>query len=165
MDGSAPYEEDVFAWSQHQAAALRRLAASGARLPNDLDLAHVAEEIEDLGLSELNRVLSHLEEMLIHLIKAASSPGAPSLRHWLGEIDGHQRHATRHFTPAMRQRVDLERIWRRARRAAARDLARFGEAMAAVPEACPYALDELLDEEAGAEALLAVLQPGDRPGS
>lgn len=163
MDGSALYEEDVFAWSQHQAAALRRLAASGAALPNDLDLVHVAEEIEDLGISELNRVLGHLEGMLIHLVKAASSPGVDAVRHWLVEIDQHRRDATRHFTNAMRQRIDLERAWKRSRRAAATDLARFGETVAPLPDACPFALDELLDEEMAAEALLARLRPPEPP--
>lgn len=163
MDGSALYEEDVFAWSQHQAAALRRLAASGAALPNDLDLVHVAEEIEDLGISELNRVLGHLEGMLIHLVKAASSPGVEALRHWLVEIDEHQANAQRHVTNAMRQRIDLEKTWKRARRRAEMALSRFGETVAPLPDACPFALDELLDEEMAAEALLARLRPPEAP--
>jgi hypothetical protein len=158
MDQSALYEEDVFAWSQHQAAVLRRLAESGAALPNDLDLEHVAEEIEDLGISELNRVLGHLEGMLIHLVKAASSPSVDAVRHWLVEIDQHRRDATRHFTNAMRQRIDLARTWTRARRAATTDLARFGEPVAPLPDSCPFTLDELLDEDNAAEALLARLR-------
>ena len=48
MDDQVTYEEDFCGWSQRQAAALRRLA--GKRdLPNDLDLDHVAEEIEDVA--------------------------------------------------------------------------------------------------------------------
>ena len=44
------YETDFYAWTQAQAKELRRLA----RLrPNAaLDLAHIAEEIRDLGKSE-----------------------------------------------------------------------------------------------------------------
>jgi uncharacterized protein DUF29 len=49
MDQTTLYEEDIYAWSQHQARVLRGLAGSGLRLPNDLDLEHVAEEIEDVG--------------------------------------------------------------------------------------------------------------------
>ena len=37
------YERDVYAWSKEQAALLR------ARRFADLDLEHVAEEIEDVG--------------------------------------------------------------------------------------------------------------------
>jgi hypothetical protein len=66
MDLPASYEEDFYAWSQHQAAILRRLAA-GARagLPNDLDLENVAEEIEGVGRSELAAVRSQLSVMLV----------------------------------------------------------------------------------------------------
>ena len=49
MDQAALYEKDIYAWSQHQAAVLRRMAANPAALPNDLDLEHVAEEIEEVG--------------------------------------------------------------------------------------------------------------------
>ena len=49
MDQTALYEEDIYAWSQHQARVLRGLAGSGLRLPDDLDLEHVAEEIEEVG--------------------------------------------------------------------------------------------------------------------
>ncbi len=49
MDQAALYDEDIRAWSQHQAAVLRRMAANPAALPDDLDLEHVAEEIEEVG--------------------------------------------------------------------------------------------------------------------
>jgi Domain of unknown function DUF29 len=48
------YDRDILAWSEHQATLLRR-AALGERV-NDIDWAHVVEEIEDVGLSELNAV-------------------------------------------------------------------------------------------------------------
>jgi hypothetical protein len=41
------YENDFYAWSQMQAKELRRLARTRPNLP--LDLAHIAEEIADLG--------------------------------------------------------------------------------------------------------------------
>jgi hypothetical protein len=119
----------------------------------------VAEEIEDLGISELNSVLSHLEGMLIYLAKAASSPEAPPRRKWLLEVNEDQRRARRHYTKAMRQRVDLDSLWRDALREAAADLKFYGEALAPLPPACPFALSDLLSEEPNAEALLARLAP------
>ena len=52
MSGTARelYEADFYAWTRHQARELRRLKE--LRLNADLDLDHVAEEIEDLGSSE-----------------------------------------------------------------------------------------------------------------
>ncbi len=159
MDHAARYEEDVFAWSQHQAKVLRGLAARAAGLPNDLDLEHVAEEIEDLCLAELNSVLSHLEGMLIHLAKAASSPGALSYRHWLVEVNEHRRQARRRYTNAMRQRIEVQPLWRSAYREAGAALALYGERLAVLPADCPFDLADLLSEDPNAQLLVARLVP------
>jgi hypothetical protein len=55
------YEHDILAWSTRQADLLRRLAR-GERV-NGIDWDHVAEEIEDVGLSELNAVCSYLRQI------------------------------------------------------------------------------------------------------
>jgi hypothetical protein len=46
------YEQDILAWSDHQADLLRTVAR-GQRV-NGVDWEHVVEEIEGVGLSELN---------------------------------------------------------------------------------------------------------------
>jgi hypothetical protein len=159
MAGRTLYEEDAFAWSQRQAELLRDLARTRRDLPNELDLSNIAEEIEDLGRSELNTVLSHLDQMLVHVIKAASRPGAEPWRHWLNEIGRHRIEAERRFTPAMRRQIDLTRQWRRAVRRAEEELVRFDEAMAPMPDGVPFTLDGLLDLDVPAEALVARLAP------
>ena len=73
------YDRDVLAWSAHQADLLRRLAR-GERV-NDVDWAHVVEEIEDVGLSQLNAVRRYLRLMLVHLLKVHGWPASSSLRH------------------------------------------------------------------------------------
>jgi hypothetical protein len=50
------YETDSYAWTQAQAKELRRFARTRPNLP--LDLAHIAEEIRDLGKSEHDAVFS-----------------------------------------------------------------------------------------------------------
>ncbi len=60
------YERDILAWSESQAALLRRLAR-GERV-NDVDWEHVVEEIEGVGLSELNAVRSYLRLIMTHLL-------------------------------------------------------------------------------------------------
>ena len=57
MDAATPYDEDSYAWSERRATVPRRLS-SRLDLPNDLDLEHIAEEVEDLGKSELRTVPS-----------------------------------------------------------------------------------------------------------
>ena len=60
MGDSSVYDEDILIWSERQAAALRSLA-SRRDLPNELDLANVIEEIEDVGKSEFHTVESPIE--------------------------------------------------------------------------------------------------------
>ena len=61
------YDRDSLAWSLRQADLLRRLAA-GEQV-NGIDWDHVVEEIEDVCLSELRVVRSHLGLILLHLLK------------------------------------------------------------------------------------------------
>src|SRR5829696_3407565 len=86
MDRRSLYDEDVYAWAKQQADALRRLARTGRDLPNELDLENVAEEIEDVGKSELSKVESCIRLILIHLLKLASAPQARSERKWRNQI-------------------------------------------------------------------------------
>jgi Domain of unknown function DUF29 len=74
MDGASLYDDDILAWSEAQAAALRSL--KGRReLPNPLDLANVVEEVEDVGRSEFRAVEILIENILVHL------PGSDARRH------------------------------------------------------------------------------------
>jgi hypothetical protein len=102
------YDRDAFAWSELQADLLRRLAR-GERV-NDVDWAHVVEEIEDVGLSKLHAVESYLDLMLVHFLKAHGWPDSQTVRQWRMEIGSPQKNAARRFTPSMRQRIDLARL-------------------------------------------------------
>ncbi len=137
------YDQDILAWSDQQAELLRRLA-KGDRV-NGIDWAHVVEEIEDVGLSELNAVRSHLRQMLVHLLKCALWPDHSAVRHWREEIVAFQAEAEQRFAPSMRQRIDLDRLFAlAARQVAASDL---GDGGRRVPERCPCSLDQLLRED------------------
>src|SRR6516225_9820088 len=57
------YEQDFYAWTQEQAALLREGAV------HELDLVHLAEEIEDMGHSQQDKLASHLLVLLTHLLK------------------------------------------------------------------------------------------------
>jgi hypothetical protein len=71
----AHYGDDFSAWTEEQAAPLRQLPAGG----NRLDLAHIAEEIEDLGRSDLRAAQSLCEPIIEPLLKP-NSPGSTSRR-------------------------------------------------------------------------------------
>jgi hypothetical protein len=148
MARPALYEEDILAWSEEQARVLRGLKERGTKLPNEFDLDNVAEEIEGVGLSELNAVASLIEQIFVHLIKAASSPEAPARLHWLEEVIAFHSNMLRRLTPSMRQRIDLDTLWRRARRSTQAVLELRGETLIqGLPSACPLELDDILAED------------------
>jgi Domain of unknown function DUF29 len=59
------YDEDFYAWTQQQAKALR----THFKGDNRLDVEHLAEEVEDLGKSELHAVESYVENVIEHFLK------------------------------------------------------------------------------------------------
>lgn len=135
------YDRDALAWSERQAALLRRVAR-GERV-NDVDWDHVVEEIEDVGLSELHAVESYLERLLAHLLKLRGWPELETGDHWRGEIVTFQAGAARRFAPSMRQRIDLEGLYRTAVQQI--EPRRYGgRPTLAPPAACPVTLDQLL---------------------
>jgi hypothetical protein len=159
------YETDILAWSEQQGEALRELI-SRRDLPNALDLAHVVEEIEDVGLTELNAVRSFIRHILSHLMKCAIDPDALSVRHWHAEIGNWQSELTQRLTPSMRQRVDLGALWEKAARHArldlrARDVRLTAEVAALLGhQACPYSIDDLMTGEPDLLASRLSLGPG-----
>ena len=70
---SSDYDTDIVLWSEHQADLLRRLAA-GERVNDQLDLAHIIEEIEDVGQSERRELSSRIATVIEHLIRLQASP-------------------------------------------------------------------------------------------
>lgn len=163
MDRVTAYDDDIYAWSQEQAAVLRRLAETRRDLPNELDLDHVAEEIEDLGKTELRTVESFLELMLRHLLKIVSAPDATPQRHWRGEIGLQHRSLVREFRKSMRQNIDLDGAWRAAKVRADAALDEHGQALISdLPENCPFTLDELVADDFDPDRLAAWLLDKDQ---
>ncbi len=136
------YERDALAWAETQAALLRRVAA-GERPDEAVDWAHVIEEVADVGLSELRACRSLLRQAMVHLLKLRAWPGSPAAAHWRGEVVGFLDDARDRFTPSMRQRVDVEDLYRGALRRVRSEAEDAAEVMA-LPEVCPFGLDALL---------------------
>jgi len=147
MDQPVSYDEDFLAWSEQQAAVLRGLARSRRSLPNELDLERLAEEIEDVGRSELNAAKSYIRQILAHLIKTASEPATGPASHWRKEIVAFHSALLDTFTPSMEQKLDLDLLWRRAIKEAEAALEDEGGTLTpGLPRKCPFILDELVSE-------------------
>jgi Domain of unknown function DUF29 len=135
------YDTDFYAWTQTQAAAIR--AKDLARL----DIVHLAEEIESLGIADEHAITHQLERLLHHLLKWRYQPThrSPS---WRRSIDQARRRIEDRIQrspslgPYPAQRLPL--AYRRARRDASLET---GFPLATFPEACEWSIAQVLDED------------------
>jgi len=139
------YETDLLLWSEQQAALLRRLAA-GEQVNEQVDWGNVIDEVESVGTEQLHAVESLLMQALAHMAKAEAWPSSRDVPHWRAEARRFRIDATARFAPSMRQRLDLEKIYRRALRIIPETI----DGQPPLPllvATCPMTLDELLSED------------------
>lgn len=138
-----PYEKDVVAWAEEQAALLRagKLAS--------IDIEHIAEEIEDVGKTESRELQSRLAVLLAHLLKWQFQPERRS-RSWTNTIRTQRKEALSVLdeAPSLRRRFDdtkwVDLVWSRARTQAE---AETGIDFDAFPASCPWPMLSVLEEE------------------
>jgi hypothetical protein len=135
------YENDIMLWSEQQADALRRRAA------NEIDWENVAEEVESVGREQLHTVESLLVQALRHMLKAEAWPLHRDAPSWRADAIDFRAQVRARFAPSMRQRIDADRLYRRAVRALPEMI--DGQAPLPLPLEHPT-LDELLAEDPGA---------------
>jgi hypothetical protein len=136
----ALYDDDFYAWTQEQAELLRR----GSAAANQLDTELLAEEIEDLGRSELHACQSLCEHIVEHLLKLEYSGLAEAARHWRQEIVEWRIQLRRKQTRSIIAKLDLADRYRSALRLL-RDLEHDVPGLIGrLPAECPYPLDQIL---------------------
>jgi hypothetical protein len=155
------HEVDFYSWTQEQAALLRALP----RNSNRLDIENIAEEIEDMGRTEIKEVESCLLQTLAHLIKIAVDKGAQFVPHWVGEANEFQARAVLAFSPGLRQRLDIPKVWKLAKRTANVSLAEHGVDLPVLPDECPMSLDQLLADDFSPRDAAAVIMDTLKPGN
>lgn len=136
----AQYDQDFAAWTAEQSRLLRE-----GRLV-ELDLAHLAEEIEDMGKNSQRALLSRLQELLLHLLKWQYQPGRRG-NSWRASIRK-QRQGIEDLledSPSLQPRLaaTYEKCYARARLDAADET---GLALTTFAEACPWSLNDVLDQ-------------------
>src|SRR5215213_8650302 len=99
---SSLYDEDFYAWTQQQAELLRHGPATANRLDYDL----IAEEIEDLGRSELHACQSLCEHIIEHLLKIEYSGLDQPVKHWRREVAEGRLQLERKLTRSFATKLD-----------------------------------------------------------
>lgn len=134
------YDTDFLAWAEAQAVHLR------AKDWPALDVTNLAEEIESLGNEPEHAVESHLHIALLHLLKIAYQ--RQQRRGWLRSINNARDEMARRVkrSPSLRSKLPglMTEAYRTARRAAALETSLPRDTF---PEACPWSLDQVLDED------------------
>jgi hypothetical protein len=135
------YSEDFHLWVQQTAQLLRE------RRWQDIDLAHLIEELEDVGKSERRGITSQLTRLLLHLLKWQYQPQRRS-DSWLDSLTDArtQIELVLADSPSLQSfpATQLATSYQRARRKAAKQT---GLSLAVFPEACPYSLECILRED------------------
>ena len=137
---STLYDTDLSAWAAHNAGLLR------AKKFSDLDIEHLIEELDDMRKSEFRAFESHLQNLMMHLLRWQLQPLMRS-GSWRGTIEN-ARHSTAKLlrdNPSFKARLQqtITDEYPYARRSASYDT---GLQLDAFPLACPYSSEQLFDE-------------------
>jgi hypothetical protein len=133
------YEEDFYAWTQQQAELLRRLSPVG----NELDIEHIAEEIEDLGRSDLRAAQSLCEHIIEHFLKLEYSGLNEPADHWRDEIVECRIQLEKVLTRSIEAKLDLPSRYRAALRLVRRLDRDVPGLSRRLPKECPYRLEQI----------------------
>ncbi len=134
------YEEDFHAWTRQQAELLRRLPTIG----NEFDPEHIAEEIEDLGRSELRAAQSLCEHIIEHFLKLEYSGLDDPTAQWRDEIVEWRLQLEKILARSIETKLDLPGRHRAALRLVRRRERDAPGLMGRVPAQCPYPLEQIV---------------------
>lgn len=134
------YETDVVAWANEQAAHIR------AGRFDQLDLLHIAEEIEDVGKSEQRELASRMSVLLMHLLKWQFQPKKRT-NSWTATVKTQRRLLVRRLkktpslSPMLNDQEWIDEMWLDATTAAEKEI---GIDQGTFPEICPWAMADVL---------------------
>ena len=137
------YDKDVILWSQEQARLLR---AGGFA---ELDIEHLADEIEDVGKSEKRELANRMAVLLAHLLKWSHQPKMRT-HSWRSTIDLQRKRvalaikATPSLKAVMHDPNWQEDMWLDVLAQASRET---GLTVEELPDACPWTMDQAADQD------------------
>jgi hypothetical protein len=137
--GNARYDRDLYGWAVEQAALLRAGKVAQA------DALNIAEELDDVGNEQYDKLESALRLILLHLLKWDHQSDRRS-RSWYGSISVQRKHVLKVLrkNPGLKPLIDeaLSEAYEVARIEAAVQTSREVETF---PVDCPYSWDEIME--------------------
>ena len=137
--GSARYDRDLYTWAVEQAALLR------AGKITEVDALNIAEELDDVGNEQYDKLESALRIILLHLLKWDHQPERRS-RSWQASIKVQRNHVRK----VLRKNPGLKPLVEEAVREAYADARLEGAGEidrdeSAFPEQGPYPMGVIMD--------------------
>ena len=131
------YETDFYQWTMEQSEALREQNLE------KLDWENIIEEIEALGRSDYQAVISLLTRIIQHKLKIDYANQPQTNRHWQAEIKAFSNSIRRRYSPSMKPKLEGE--WEGIYSDAI-DLYLIDYPGCDFPEICPYLLNDILNQ-------------------
>lgn len=129
------YEQDFYAWAMHNAELMRQGHLS------EIDVEHIAEELEGMGRSERRAFVNRMAILLTHLLKWTYQPTLRS-NSWRYTIKEQRRKIGRLLkdSPSLKSELDesFSEAYADAVLAAAKET---GMAEEAFPPVCPFSFE------------------------
>jgi hypothetical protein len=135
------YKADILAWSERQAALLRRVSA-GEQIIDQIDWENVIEEVESTGRRQLAEVKSLLVQALAAMLKAWAWPQSRELSRWKSEAVGFRREAMDLLAPNMLHRMNIDNFYFKSIRSLPTQTENPEPLL--FPTECPFTLNDLL---------------------
>jgi hypothetical protein len=138
---SAAYDKDVFAWASEQASLLR-----SGRL-SEIDIDHIAEEIEAVGNSQKRELVSRLTVLLQHLLNWQFQPGLRG-KSWRATIRVQRRDIAYlvQSNPSLKPAL-AEAIGQAYGTAVIKAEAETDIEESVFPAVCPWSFEQMMDPE------------------
>jgi hypothetical protein len=137
------YNGDIIAWANEQAALLRRGFFS------ELDIEHIAEEIEDVGKSEQRELENRMAVLLAHLLKWQHQPERQG-GSWRATIREQRDRIVRRIkkTPSLKADMQDPAWWRGVWADTLDGVTKeTGLGYETFPAACPWELNQIMDSD------------------
>ncbi|MEL4894282.1 DUF29 domain-containing protein [Crocosphaera sp. Alani8] len=131
------YETDFYQWTMEQSEALKEQNL------DKLDWENIIEEIEALGRSDYQAVVSLLTRIIQHQLKIDYANKPQTNRHWQAEIKAFSNTIRRRYSPSMKTKLEEE--WEDIYSDAI-DLYLIDYPADNFPQVCPYSLNEVLNK-------------------
>src|SRR6266536_6075434 len=137
--GGARYDRDLYTWALEQAALLR------AGRITEADALNIAEELDDVGNEQYDKLESALRVVLLHLLKWDHQPRRRSRSWWSSiGVQRNQIHRVLRKNPGLKPHID-EAVAEGYKDARIQAASQTRLDLAAFPVTCPYSWQEIMD--------------------